>query len=361
MCLPASGLWTSATDRKSLFNPVMAFMGQKNEESDVESSQKPEYVDSVEVEKISVEDESPQHPSISDEKEEGGTDRLTDSAAEQTAEDESKAFTAKTTNEHPEVEDGTNAVLNRGKDEMEMPLVPAEQLEPAAKDFESSVSVESSDKKEMPGVGENFSSLEPMQENSIATEVDQVEDTAVTHDQSDNITKVHENIHEQKAEVESTEEQKTQDEDNVEVTSTTQDRGITDTNISDTAEFLSHAVVAEETESAGKPSNNDPPSAHPSDEASDAVPEFVANENNSSVKTDGMDQHVDDIQRDIREVSLRSGTSASDNQDSLHELEKVKTEMKMMESALLGAARQAQVCDEIIFDRLICASRAYVL
>ncbi|GMP34902.1 hypothetical protein CsSME_00007581 [Camellia sinensis var. sinensis] len=67
----ASGLWSSATDTKTIFEPVIAFMGHKGDESTVESIEKPE---------------SSESPSSVEEKEEAANDRSTNSATEALAE-----------------------------------------------------------------------------------------------------------------------------------------------------------------------------------------------------------------------------------------------------------------------------------
>ncbi|GJV36882.1 golgin candidate 5 [Tanacetum coccineum] len=76
----------------------------------------------------------------------------------------------------------------------------------------------------------------------------------------------------------------------------------------------------------------------PSIQVSDDTSKMVGNECNTDAS-----EH----QADIKEWSS-PGKSVSENSDSVVELEKVKKEMKSMETALLGAARQAQAkADEI--------------
>ncbi|XP_076881225.1 golgin candidate 5-like [Bidens hawaiensis] len=77
------------------------------------------------------------------------------------------------------------------------------------------------------------------------------------------------------------------------------------------------------------------PAIQVSDESSEMVPEVVSITNASEQETD------------VKELSS-SGRNLSENSDAIAELEKVKREMKMMETALLGAAKQAQTkADEI--------------
>lgn len=76
------------------------------------------------------------------------------------------------------------------------------------------------------------------------------------------------------------------------------------------------------------------PSIQVSDDASEMVAEVVS--------TYGTTNAIE-YEADIKEQLLSSGRNFSENSDSMAELEKVKNEMKLMETALLGAARQAQV------------------
>lgn len=347
-------------------------MGNKNVESNAESSEKPEYIESAEVEKPSEEHESPEHPSTSEEHEGAQTDISSYAATEKTAaEVESKLVTTEKTNDHSELEDGKNAVLSSTeKHETVSPLVPTEPTaEPAVKDLETSDSVENLEKKEMSGVG-SLSSLDSEQENSGATEVDQAEGNAFVPDESDNLTNVHDSTHKQKAEVEiqstdeneslvgGIDEQKRQVEESVEIIAPVQTRELRDTGTGITTEpsIVVGSSVTEESDSAEKSSISDLSSAPPSNEVSETVPEFVSNENNTIIKAVGVDEPVDVKQNDSREQHSISGSNASDSTESAFELERLKMEMKMMESALQGAARQAQVCDKMILDNLIYVS-----
>lgn len=352
----------------------MAFMGHKSTESAAESSQKPESesIETDEVDKPSGEQESPHHPSTSEEKEAVQTDKSPTAATEEASvKEEKEVLTSETTDEHPEMEDGTNSVISDPeKGEAVSSLVPAEPLEAAAQNFESSDSVEIVGKRDPLEVGVLIS-VESMQEKSRAIEADQVKDNGVVPDESDKFTNVHEHTHaqkeevesvnEQKPQVESTDEQKAQFESPDEQKTHVESTGGQKIQAEESLETIS-PVQTEEIGSVGKTSNDDFPSAVPSNEASEMDPQLVSSENNASVKEIGVDQHVEDTdpQSDIEKQRLRSGTNASDTSDSAVELEKVKREMKMMENALQGAARQAQVCDEIILDHLICASFGYV-
>lgn len=87
------------------------------------------------------------------------------------------------------------------------------------------------------------------------------------------------------------------------------------------------------TESAGSANESSVLKRSPSDEISERVVDFVSRELDS--RLDGSE--LIDSQRSS------SATNASDSADVIMELEKTKKEMKMLENALQGAARQAQV------------------
>ncbi|XP_023738966.3 golgin candidate 5 [Lactuca sativa] len=82
--------------------------------------------------------------------------------------------------------------------------------------------------------------------------------------------------------------------------------------------------------------------------ASEKVPEVVPKDNNENAKVNTVNQLVGGDERDEKEHHTISGSRLSDNEDSIVEVETLKSEMKKMEDALLGAARQAQAkADEI--------------
>ncbi|KAJ6696261.1 GOLGIN CANDIDATE 5, partial [Salix koriyanagi] len=82
--------------------------------------------------------------------------------------------------------------------------------------------------------------------------------------------------------------------------------------------------------------------ASPLDKASEIVSGSVSQADDDHNQTVGGDKRVNDGEIDIKDQHLSLRSNISDSIDSTAELEKVKTEMKMMETALQGAARQAQ-------------------
>ncbi|KAL5757875.1 hypothetical protein ACOSP7_020486 [Xanthoceras sorbifolium] len=324
----ASGLWPSSTDRKALFDPVMAFMGHKNEESDTESEEKPESL--LQLAKA-------------EEKGQVETESLPQSGAEQTTAKEEKE--ARKTEEdedveHPQTAERVDAVISdHGKAESESPTVPTEAHESTIKNVESSDSIDNLQHKEILDVSPS-EDKESVEAKSKPGEVDRVE-TVPPHE-SHNVVDTHESRGQEKKE-ESKDEEKIQAEEIVEKIQ---------------AEILSIIQAEVNTE----PAESDSVSAEvnegareiilsgalPPNEPSETVSASAAPENDAKVKAVEVDQQANDSATANKEQRLSSEANVSDSPDSVHKLEKLKIEMKMMETALQGAARQAQAkADEI--------------
>lgn len=344
----ASGLWASATDRKALFDPVMALMGHKSEEGTGESSGMQESSQHPPtVEKSLGDPGSPQHKSKVEEEErtEPETDRSLHSAAEQaTAEDENEAAGKVGKDaEHPETAGETNnLILYPDKAESELTLMPVIQPEPTGQDVEKLESVGKLQEKEISEVGRSENS-ESVQAKSGVIEVDEVESSMIVPHKSHNVVDRSESMNEQKTQVENTDKQKSQAVELSETIGPVQVEASSDSHAGGGTEPSGlHSASTEETESTGESSNYPLPTALPSDEASAMVSDLVSPENHALVKAVEVDQQVNDYETDIKEQQLSSRLNVSGSSDSMLELEKVKREMKMMETALQGAARQAQ-------------------
>ncbi|XP_062154659.1 golgin candidate 5 isoform X2 [Alnus glutinosa] len=347
------GLWASATDRKALFDPVMALMGQKSEESACESSAMQESSKHLPtVEKSSGDPGSPQHKSKVEEKEgtEPETDRSLHSAAEKaTAENENEVRKADKDAEHPETAGETNnVILYPDKAESELTLMPVIQPEPIGQDVETLESVGKLQEKEISEVGHTENS-ELVQAKSGVIEVDEVESSMIVPHKLHNVVDMSESMDEQKTQVENTDKQKSQAEELSETIGLVQTEASSNSHAGGgTKPSGLHSASTEETDSTDESSNYPLPTALPSDEASAMVSDLVSPENHAIDKAVEVDQQVNDNETDIKEQQLSPGLNVSDSSDSMLELEKVKREMKMMETALQGAARQAQAkADEI--------------
>ncbi|KAI9162313.1 hypothetical protein LWI28_026034 [Acer negundo] len=309
----ASGLWPSSTDRKALFDPVMAFMGQKSEESDTESLEKPESL--------------PDAPK-DEEKGEVETERSLESATEQNVAKEEKESLKTETDEddkHPETA------------ESESQMMPVEPPESTIQNVEASDSIDK--QKEISDVRPS-EDREFVEAESEPVEVDQVE--IVPPDESHNVVDTHEISGQEKKE-ESKDEEKAHAEEIAEKIQA-EILSIIQAEVG-TEPADSHSVSSEVNEGARELFL---PSALPPNEASETVSTPVSPENDAKVKAVEVDQQANDSAADNKEQGLSSEAIVSDSPASVHELEKLKIEMKMMETALQGAARQAQAkADEI--------------
>ncbi|XP_057954885.1 golgin candidate 5 [Malania oleifera] len=322
----ASGMWPSATDRKALFDPVMAFMGQKDGESAVESSEQPE---------------SLQHPTPADEKEEAETD-ISDSATGKTVsvEEENEVLKLGEEHSHPDTTDETNTgIVDFSKPESHSQPLSVDLHESTRENLEMTDSFNQHQQKESTEV-DSSENLQSAESKPLTVEVGKDEGSSFVPDDSQNAIDLHESTHEQKTGIDEVVEQVSPGQ--VESSGTSQDGG-------ETKSTALNSVDNGETESAGAgelPENHFP-NAFPSEGTADTVSKLVSHETDTIAKEVEVIQQANDYEPDNKEHRLSSATSVSDA-DSVIELEKVKMEMKMMETALQGAARQAQAkADEI--------------
>nr|XP_028964199.1 golgin candidate 5-like [Malus domestica] len=334
----ASGLWPSSSER------IMSFMGQQNEESNVESSEKAESSDSPpKVDKSPGETESLQLTSTVEDKEGVKAETLQQSTTEQMAAKEENEVVKEEKDDNPAavVGETKTVIAESEKSESESPSVLVEQPESTVKNAGPSDSVYSQEdnKISVAGPPENSESL---QEKSGFLAVDQVEEgsTALLGEEH-YIVDMHENLDEHKPQVEK-DGHMTQVEENVDMISPVKAEPSTDSQPGGLDE------PSVEIHTVGRLSTNQLPSVHHSDDASHTVSELALKEHNAVVEEPEVDQRADENEADVKEQHLSSGENASDSSEALIELEKLKVEMKMMEAALQGAARQAQAkADEI--------------
>ncbi|XP_038713716.1 golgin candidate 5 [Tripterygium wilfordii] len=299
----ASGLW-----------PVMSFMGHKSEEGTVEEKHE---VSTVEK------------------KEDVETDASQNSATEQTTIPEGdEAPKAEKNDEHTDAaEQMDNVISDVGKTESKSQLVQVEPPETTPQDVETSNSVNKMQQEEsLEGIPHESS------ESIEAIEVDQGDGGNTGPDESHDTVSIHEGTDEHKTQGENIEEQSSPVE--AEVTSDKQE------GYGAEAAYPLPAI-ADEIERAHELSL---PTVVPSNDALETVSESISHEKNANNRALEVHQDATDSETGIKdqERRLSSATNALDSTDSLLELEKVKIEMKMMESALQGAARQAQAkADEL--------------
>ncbi|GAV64459.1 TMF_TATA_bd domain-containing protein/TMF_DNA_bd domain-containing protein [Cephalotus follicularis] len=343
--------------------PVMAFMGHKSEESTVESSEdsessqhlattedketsestgNPPKVEEKENSESSghppkVEEkeksDSSGHPPKAEEEGEFETDRSLSSDADHTLVEEDKgAFIMEKDNEHVETTDKTDVVFaGPGKDEAESQLVPVEPPEPPVQNTEASDSVNNLPERDK-SESKPLQNPEPLESKSVAFEIDHFEDTTVVP----NVVDMPESMGEQKTEAQEIMEESCPS--SAESSSVSHSEYVIEPS-------SSHLVITEEIKGAGAISL---PSALPSDEDLVMVSESLSHENDGNDKTVAAEQQGNDTESDTKQQRPGTDSNMSDSAVSVLELEKVKMEMKMMETALQGAARQAQAkADEI--------------
>lgn len=358
--------WSIPTDRKTLFNPVLAFMGNSTEEGGEESEQVESSRKESETGNSVEKPESLDHIPVTEVKEAFETDKSIDVEAEETTiEEENKVHKAEDDDEHTESADGTTVQsIDHEMDEHQFPERPVELPESPVQRFQSSDSVENPQEKDIAEVGTSESPvmMQPLPSNLgedvVEGSTDQLAESLGTSDVNDNT--------EVETKEESKKEEKMQaEEETVEKISAAQPDASDDTEKreeifavqpdasgdtekrDETGTFVLHSVASEETQSIDRSYNEHLSSATPQNESSEAVAESVSNENETNVEENKSDHIASNVEADLKEHHMSSVKNMHDS-DSTLELERVKREMKMMEAALQGAARQAQAkADEI--------------
>lgn len=313
--LPSSGIW-----------PVMSFYGHKNEGSLTESSGKPE--------------SPPQEPKP-EKKVEVETERSVPSVSEEaTADEEKEVLKTEKDEQHPETAEKVDAMVSEhGKVESDSQTMLVEPPESTVQNLESSDSMDNQQQKETLDTG-TCEETESGEAKSGPVEADKVKVGDNLPDELDSNVDTYESKSEEKIE-ESEDVVKTQAEEILEEDSPVKAEvsSIIQSEVGSEPSDL-QSVRTEETESAHElPS----PSVFSPDAASDTVSQPVSPENDAKIKSVEAYQQPNDSGIDNKEQHLSPEANVSVSADSVLELEKLKLEMKMMETALQGAARQAQV------------------
>ncbi|PIA64915.1 hypothetical protein AQUCO_00100406v1 [Aquilegia coerulea] len=326
-----SGMWPSSVDRKALFDPVMSFMGHRSGESAVETSEIAESSDrssSVkEQERISTNNELPP-------------------ASEQTspAENEEEAAEIKEEVEQQEASEETSDVVGEVRSHEETGIagvdshaVLVESNDPTPEIVEANDSLNPLGKTEN---SEERSHLEsPSADSKSSTDaVEQVQlDSILESDKLPPVSDSHVDQNEQRAEAAEVEEGSTVE---VEVPEDGKVGTGTETSLSDSTDIVNDSVP--------EVSSSHFLSAMHSDQSAHMSSKQFSNDNDPSTDTVEASLQTNDVETDTSDQRLSSATNVSESADYAVEVEKVKREMKMMEAALQGAARQAQAkADEI--------------
>ncbi|XP_010254061.1 PREDICTED: golgin candidate 5-like isoform X2 [Nelumbo nucifera] len=360
----SEGLWPSATERKTLFEPVMAFMGHKGGESSAEplekvesSDQEQERVETDSVPLAGTKQVSPdkeneplktkeenEHPSseasmnnaVSNLRE-SSEDSVPLAATKQVSPDkENEPLKIKEENEHPSSEESMNSAVSDLRESNEDPQPSLARTDDTfVENAEAGNSLNSIQQKESLEVG--FS--EESQSVGGKPGVDEVEqaEANVLHLPGESNSSI--DLHESQGEDERKKEVIDEECPIIHVET------IHDKNVgaeTETSESSFTGIAKDD--GFRESSDNQSANALPSDMVSESVPH--AGESPSS--TAEMNQQASDFKPDTKEQHLSSGTNILDTVNSVTEMDKVKMEMKMMEAALQGAARQAQAkADEI--------------
>ncbi|KAH1066468.1 hypothetical protein J1N35_031455 [Gossypium stocksii] len=321
----ASGLWPS--DRKALFDPVMSFMGQKGEENAVESSGKLEFS---------------QDPPKAVEKEEAETDSSTYPHEQTSVEDDKAAVKLEKENKHSEaVERADTAISDSGKAESEPEPVSTEPSQTTFQNVGSSDAPDTEQQKEsfVMVISDDSDSKEAKLDKA---EVDQVEDAESVSAKSSDAVDILESKDEQKTHTEEISDKSSP----VEPDESSDRQDDAGAGPEESVLSSSHSISVEETNSVQE---FPLPNVLPSYEAQGTVSESVFVGNDANTEKVEANKQTNGSETDVKEeMHLSSAAVMPASVDSMHELEKVRMEMKMMESALQGAGRQAQAkADEI--------------
>ncbi|KAK1358316.1 Golgin candidate 5 [Heracleum sosnowskyi] len=325
----ASGSLSSPVDVNASSDTDVDVEGSKSEESKKEPEQ---YA------------ESPKPQSTTDEKEEIETDSSAVPASEQTS-------TTKEVDEeviksyiHPDQEEGTHTTTSEETEinasdsgnaeaDVDSQLAPVGMSEANAENLEES---DSSNRLQKEGSETVSFENSESEEAKPSSSVDGAESAISDSHEMNNII--------YQAEV--AEEHKTQEEDVENVYPVKDEETPVGTPAGSRLERQgSDPPASNESKSAEDISNSPLPHAQPSVDPSEKVPEIISHEHDESSRTFESNQHGDDHES---KKGPSSGSDSTDAQVFRAELEKVKKDMQMMETALQGAARQAQAkADEI--------------
>lgn len=223
-------------------------------------------------------------------------------------------------------------ISDHEKEGNQLPAVSADSFEPAIENVEHSVSVDSSQEIEIGEV-----ELKPVNFGQ-----DQVEGSLSEQGESYGVTDVPDNFN-VKTEEEMKEERVQEEAIMEQVPPVQPEESGNGKDGDETKPPVLHSVATEETNSIDQSHDEHITSVSSHNESFNVISNSGLHENEATLRATEGDHLVNDAETNKKEQHFSSVTDKPDS-DSLLELEKVKSEMKMMETALQGAARQAQVC-----------------
>lgn len=335
-----SASWSSA-NTKALFDPVISFMGHKSEEDVAESkdskspwkSPKDEVGSAGNKDELPEEKETTQDPSLLERQKDDQTDEAVIPASEPMLPPEGSAE-LKEQNELVDAEalEEARAMAEDSGKVMSDAQVPSASPESTVSDVGPLVSSEHLIEEGKSDVGSSEQS-ELAESKVLTSEVDEQDHNAIIRESSG-----------------AGGIQEATKEPNVEKSSPLQEQVTSDNHAGNEIEHLKAGEASSVVEPRSPTVLAD--SSSPTDLPNDKVPEMVSDqatkESDANPGSVEVSKPSNEDEVDAKELRLSSASNVSESVDAVVELEKVKREMKMMEAALQGAARQAQAkADEI--------------
>lgn len=372
----APGFWQSATEGKALFDPVRALIGQNKtyesveEESSSESQSSPR---PTEVEESSEKQDSSQIQSDLNEKEGIETEAVPSSLKESNTVKDVEV-PAEEDDERPDIQEES-----QGKAESESPVMPigiigssfendevsesygeanhgsprtsVETPEPTAQTSDSVHYLQQKEFSETetsihPELGTKSGATDVYQDEGSNELLAESQSSFDVHNKSDEQKLLTDRINEPIIEVENIDRIKTEEKEELKTVSHIEAEAESSDDNQGEGGSDSSSIQSGSTEVKEGPrevSASELSNAPLSDEASMHISSSDSHDSDLTIKAIEMDQRTQGSEKETKEQRLSSGTNIPDHLDSMHELEKVKADMKMMETALQGAARQAQV------------------
>ncbi|GER45002.1 golgin candidate 5 [Striga asiatica] len=343
----SGGLWPS-TDRKALFEPIIGLMGQKGGEDTVDSPEKPTFSKPESpVKEKQVENENLAREEI---------DQVLH--VEQENEDLKIAEVKKESGEETKASTGEskeNAGVEHIQPEVDLPLVPAKFPEQKHEEVEQTEFAETIAEERSKEIFPTSSeSVQPESAHNFQERSDEVPPAHVESLQPESANHIVENeiaasVPSKDAETSFSESsnEKNVEKEGCKDVFPAQDLDAPPEATEENKEMPESEVPGETRDAEDNYQDRLPVLQYKDVEASKEALDMVRTLNDTVSKPIELTQNPDKNPH-AKEHRLSTGSNMPDSADTMSEVEKLKKEMKMMETALQGAARQAQAkADEI--------------
>ncbi|KAL9262239.1 Golgin putative 5-like protein [Drosera capensis] len=339
----ASGAWQSAANRKTLFDPVMAFMGQRGEEENEETKSSETIVEDRATESESLPEEPPASTqsshSVPGEKSEETVEQADSVSVKILLPAEGRVVPKEQEDVEPAFVDGISIVTEATvEEESDSHLLPTVLPQSSIEVPESLSSVEQADLKDTPHV-ELVEEPGSSEATVVEDQVDQSHSSTIAPDDLFNAIDTHEKK----------EEQKPEEEHCSDGGFLVRDEALKDSQAEVQVDSsLPSSDYSKQSDSLGGSVVDQLHAELPKVVSAEVVSDPSTKEGGSMSKIVEGSNEANDDANDIREGRLSSASNVSDSVEAAVELEKLKKDTKLMEAALHGAARQAQAkADEI--------------